>query len=104
MEQMNRQTNTKNKVKNYSDKGYNSIDRLFLRYENRPYSRWLFPTYPELGRCQIQAGHSELVSLIHLLPRDLVSCRVCVQTITGHLTVNSAKYGKSLILWLIVAL
>ena len=56
---------------------------------NRPYSRWLFPTYPELLRCQIQAGHSELVSLIHLLPRDLVSCAVCVQEITGHLTVNS---------------
>ena len=57
--------------------------------DNRPYSRWLFPTYDELGRCQIQAGHSKLVSLTHLLPRDLVSCGVCVQTITRHLTVNS---------------
>ena len=62
--------------------------RYFLT-SNRPYSRWLFPTYPELLRCQIQAGHSELVSLTHILPRDLVSCAVCVQAITGHLTVNS---------------
>ena len=37
---------------------------------NRPYSRWLFLTYPKLLRCQIQAGQSELVSLIHFLPRD----------------------------------
>ena len=57
---------------------------------NRPYSRWLFPTYPELLRYQIQSGQSELVSLIHLLPRDLVSCVFCVQTVTGHLMVNSA--------------
>ena len=62
---------------------------VFVIQCNRPYSRWLFPTYPELLRCQIQAGQSELVSLIHLLPRDLVSCAVCVQAITGHLTVNS---------------
>ena len=64
-------------------------DDPMMRSGNRPYSRWLFPTYPELLRCQIQAGHSELVSLTHILPRDLVSCAVCVQAITGHLTVNS---------------
>ena len=56
---------------------------------NRPYSRYLFPTYPELLRCQIQSGQSELVSLIHFLPRDIFPCAVCVQTIKGHLTVNS---------------
>ena len=60
-----------------------------IMLKNRPYSRWLFPSYPKLLQCQIQAGHSELVPLIHLLPRDLLSCAVCVQTITGHLTVNS---------------
>ena len=56
---------------------------------HRPYSRWLFPTYPELLRCQIQSGQSELVSLTNFLPRDIFPCAVCVQTIKGHLTVNS---------------
>ena len=46
-----------------------------------------FRHIPNIFRCQIQEDHSELVSL---LPRDLVPCAVCVQTITGHLTVNSA--------------
>ena len=62
---------------------------LGIPFNNRPYSRWLFPTYAELYRCRIQAGHLELVSLIHLLPRDLVPCAICIQTITGHLTGNS---------------
>ena len=43
---------------------------------NRPYSRWLFPTYPETLRCQIQAGQSKLVSLTHFLPRDIFPCAV----------------------------
>ena len=60
-----------------------------ISYGNRPYSRWLFPKYPELLRCQIQSGQSELVSLIHFLPRDIFTCAVYVQTIKGHLTVNS---------------
>ena len=55
---------------------------------NRPYSRGLFPTYPESLRCQIQAGQSKLVSLTHFLPCDIFPCAVCVQTKTGHLTEN----------------
>ena len=52
---------------------------MHLFDSNRPYSQWLFPTYPELLRCQIQAGQSELVSLRHFLPCDIFPCAVCVQ-------------------------
>ena len=44
--------------------------------------------FPNFSDARVKWATQNWFSLKHLLPSDQVLCALCVQTITGHLTVN----------------